>query len=131
VPLQKFQILDFDRVLPPDAPDDARHRVRMPRAIERGARVIQVDPLERRREAIAVALAPDFPVGHDVDTGRFLRADGQQRGVVLRLFQPRFRHAPQLARAHAGRKPPGELGAIDEPIRLWVAAHEGGRKKHA
>ena len=81
-------------------PDDARHRIGMARAIERGARVVEVHAVERGGEAVGVALAADLAVGDDVEAGLLLGADGQQRGVVLRLRRARAR-ARATARGRA------------------------------
>ena len=112
-------------------PDDARHGVRMAAAIERHARVVDVDAVERGRKAVRVALAADFAVGDDVETGRFLGADGEHRRVVLCLGEQRLRYAPQLARAYARRKTLREPRAVDEPLGLRITADEGGGEKHA
>jgi hypothetical protein len=112
---------------------DARHRVRMAGAIERAAGIVDVDALERGGEAVRVALAPHLAVGNDVEAGALLVADGDERGVVLRLLEPLRRHPPQLARAHPRWKPSGELLAVDQPFRLRVGADQRGgkqRKRH-
>ena len=61
------------------------------------ARVVEVDALERGGEAVGVALAADLAVGDDVEAGLLLRADGEQRRVVLRLGEVRLGDAPELA----------------------------------
>jgi hypothetical protein len=127
---QELQILHLHRMAAADRPDDARHRIRMPRAVERGARVVDVDPVERGREAVRIALAADLAVAHDVEAGVLLRADGDQRRVVLRLLQVRRRHPPELGRPHARRKAPGELLAVDQPVGLREAADDGGGEEH-
>ena len=68
-------------------PDDARHRIRMTAAIERRAGVVEIHAFERGGETVRITLAADLAVGDDVEAGLFLRADGEQRGVVLRLFE--------------------------------------------
>jgi hypothetical protein len=125
---EEKQILYFDRMLPAHLADDARHRIGMPGAVERGARVVDVHPLERGGEAVRVALAPRLAVGDDVQARFLLRLDGEHGGVVLRFFEQRLWNAPQLAGAHPRRKAPGELLAVDEPFRLRIAADERGGK---
>ena len=83
-------------------------------------------PCERGGEAVGVALAPHLAVGDDVEPGALLVADGEQRGVVLRLVEPLRVDAPQLARAHARREAGGELLAVDQPVGLGVGADEAG-----
>jgi hypothetical protein len=56
-------------------------------AVERGARVVDVDAVQRGREPVGVALPARLAVGQDVQAGLLLRPDGQQRGVALRLLQ--------------------------------------------
>src|SRR5207244_13601313 len=99
-------------------------------AVELGSRFVDVDALERSGEAVRVALAADLAVGGDVDAGLLLRADREQRGVVLRLREMRLGDAPQLLRAHARREAAGELLAVDQPFGLRVTADQRGRKKH-
>ncbi len=94
------------------------------------AGVVEVDALERGREAVRVALAPDLAVADDVEAGVFLRADRDQRRVVLRLGEVLGRDAPELLRAHARREAAGELGAVDQPLGLREAADDGGGKQH-
>jgi hypothetical protein len=83
VRLEEFQVLDLHGVLAADGSDYPGHGVRVAAAIERGARVVQVDTLERRGEAVRVTLAADLSVGDDVESNLFLHADRQRRGVVL------------------------------------------------
>src|SRR5690606_24794035 len=92
--VQELDVADLHGVLAPDLADDARHRVRMAAAVERRAGVVDVDALERRREAVRVALAPYLAVRDDVEAGLLLRADRDDRGVVLRLLEPGRVHAP-------------------------------------
>ena len=85
-----------------DRADDARHRVRVAGAVERRARVVEVDAVERGGEAVRVALAPDLAVGDDVEPGVLLGADREQGRVVLRLARATARRparAPARARA--------------------------------
>ena len=85
----------------------------MAATIKRGARVVEIDAFERRGETVGIALAAHLAVGDDVEAGLLLRFDGEDGGVVLRLVEIFRRNAPELPRAHARRKAPGELGAID------------------
>jgi hypothetical protein len=55
---------------------------------------------------------------------RFLIADRQQRGVVLRLGQPGLLQAPQFLGPHARREAAGQLGAVDQPVGLGIGSHE-------
>ena len=123
-------VVDLDGVPAPHRPHDARDRVRMAGPVQRGAGVVEVDALERGGEAIRVALPPDLAVGEDVEPRRLLRADRQQRRVVLRFAKPRLPHPPQLARPHAGREAAGQALAVDQPIGLRIAADERGGKEH-
>src|SRR5262249_29166850 len=100
----------------------------MARAVERAARIVDVDAFERGGEAVRIALAPDLAVGDDVEPGLLLRADGEHRAIVLCLRQVRLGHAPELARAHARREAARELLAVDQPLGLRIAADERGRK---
>ena len=126
---QELRVAHLHRPRTPDRPDHARHRVRMARAVERRSRVVEVEPLERVREVVRVALAPDLAVGDDVDAGLLHVAHGEHGRVVLRLLEPRLVDAPQLARGHARRQPPRELRAVDQPVGLRIAADDGGRKR--
>ena len=122
--LQELQVADLDRVLAADRPDHARHRVRVAAAVEGRAGVVDVDPVERRREPVGVALAPHLTVGHDVEPGELLIADGEDRGVVLRLLQPLGRDSPELRGTDAGREPTGKPLPVDQPVRLRVRTDE-------
>src|SRR5213592_1610345 len=99
-------------------------------AVERAPRMIEIDAFEHGGEAVGIAFAPDLAVGDDVESGLLLRPNGEQRGVVLRLGEIRLGNPPQLFRAYAGRKAPGELLAVDQPFGLRVAADKGGGEKH-
>src|SRR5882762_4637493 len=99
-------------MLAPDPADDARHRIGMSRAVERRARIVDVDAFERGGEAVRVALAADLAVGDDVEAGLLLGADRDYRRIILRLFQRGFCNTPKLPRAHARREAVGELLAV-------------------
>jgi hypothetical protein len=92
----------------------------MTRAVERRAGVVDVDAFERSGEPVGIAFAPHLAVGDDVEAGALLVADGDQRGVVLRLVEKFRRNPPELLGAHARRKPAGEPLTVDQPIRLCV-----------
>jgi hypothetical protein len=62
--------------------------------VERGARVVEIDAFERGREAIRVALAPDLPIGDDIEPRVLLGPDGQQGRVVLRHRKIRLGQPP-------------------------------------
>src|SRR5712691_1627822 len=51
--------------------------------------------------------------------------------VLLRLGEQRLGDAPQLLCAHPRREARGELLAVDQPLRLRVAANQRGWKQHA
>ena len=65
-------------------------------AAQRRARVIVVDAIERRGEAVEIALTADLAVGDDVEPGFFLAANGDQGGVTLGFLEQRLRDAPKL-----------------------------------
>src|SRR5206468_10264022 len=113
-----------------DPTPDSRHRVRVARTIERCAGVVDINAVERGREVVGVALAPDLAVGDDVEPGLLLRADREQGRVVLRFLEPRPGDAPKLLRTHARRESTGELPAIDQPLRLRVATDQRCWEQH-
>ena len=98
-------------------------------AIDRDAGVVEIDAVERGREAVRVALPAHLAVADHVDAGFLHVSDREQRGVVLSLLQEAFFYAPELSRAHARRKAAAEAFAVDQPFRLWIAAHDRGREK--
>jgi hypothetical protein len=110
---QELRVAHLHRPGPPDPPHHARHRVRVPRPIERCSGLVEVEAVERVRKAVRVALAPNLAVGDDVDSGFFHVADGQPGGVVLCLDEPLLVDPPELARRNARRQPTGQLLAID------------------
>ncbi len=123
---QELDVADLDRMLARDRADHPRHRVRVPAAVQRGARVVDVDALERGGEAVRVALAAHLAVGDDVQPGALLVGDRQPRRVVLRLLEIARIDPPQLRRPHARREAPAQLLAVDQPVRLRVGADEAG-----
>src|SRR5208283_4039637 len=100
----------------------------MSRPVERATGIVDVHPVERGGKPIGITLAANFTVGDNVEPSFLLRFD---RRVILRLGQKRFGDSPKFARAHSRRESARELGAVDQPFWLWVAAHERRRKQHA
>ena len=121
---QELKVAHFHRMLAAHFAGHARHRIGMTRAVKRGAGIVDVDAFERGGEAVGIAFAPHLAVGDDVEPGALLVANGEQRGVVLRLVEEFRRHPPQFLGAHARRKPAGELLAVDQPFRLRIGADE-------
>ncbi len=102
----------------------------MTAAIDRDAGVVEIDPVERRGEAVRVALAALLPIGEDVDPGPLLVADRQHGRVVLGLLEELRGNAPELARPHARRETARELRPVDEPVGLGVGPDQGGGQEH-
>src|SRR6478672_10106103 len=121
---QELEVADFDRVWPGDGSDHARHRVRMPTAIQRLAGVVDVDAVERGREVVRVALATDLAVGNDVEAGAFLRTDRKQGRVVLGLGEVLGSRPPQLTGPDAWGESAGKLRPVDQPLGLGEAPDE-------
>src|SRR5207249_2941443 len=71
-----------------------------------------------------------FAIGDDIQASPLLIANRQQRGVVLRLFQPFRCNPPQFASTHSRRKTARQILTIDQPFRLGIGAHERGRQQH-
>ena len=130
---KKLDVAHLDRPRAADRADHSRHRVRMAGAVERRAGVVEVHPLERCREAVGVALAPDLAVRDDVDPRSLHVADRDHRRVVLRLLQQLWCDSPDLQRPRARWEPAPEHFPIDQPVRLRVAAdHRRGQEfRHA
>ncbi len=128
VRLQELHVAYADGPRPHDRPGDPRHRVGMPAAVQSRAGVVDVDALEGGGEVVAVRLAPHLAVGDDVESRLLLGADGQHGGVVLRLLEVLRLDPPQLSRTHPRGEPAGQLGPVDQPVRLGVAAHQRGRQ---
>ena len=85
-----------------------------------------VDAAECCGEPVGIALAPDLAVADDVEARPFLIPDRGQRRRFLRLFQMLGRDAPHLMRTHAGRQAVHQIVPVDEPVRLRIAADDGG-----
>jgi hypothetical protein len=92
----------------------------MAAAVERRARVVDVDAVERRGEAIGVALPAHLAVGDDVEPGALLVGDRQPRRVVLGLLEVGRIDPPQLARADARGEPLAQPLAVDQPVWLRI-----------
>ena len=121
---QELDVAHLHGVPALDRADDARHRVGVAAAVERRPRVVDVDAREGGREPVGVALAALLAVGQDVEAGPLLVMDRDERGVILGLLEVLRVDPPQLRRAHPGREPVAEPGAVDEPVRLRVGADE-------
>ena len=65
------------------------------------ARIVTINACECGRKAVGVTFPAHFTIGDHVDAGPFLIPNRDQSGVVLSLFQERFRDAPDVVRAHA------------------------------
>ena len=91
-------------------------------AVQRLTGLVDVDPVEREHEVVRVALAPDLAVGDHVDPRALLVANRDQGRVVLRLLEMRLVDPPQLPCADARRQPAAERLAVDQPVRLRIAA---------
>ena len=128
---QELDVADLDRPRPPDRADDARHGVLVARAVERDAGVVEVDAVERGREAVGVALPPHLAVGDHVDAGPLHVLDGEAGRVVLGFLEQRLRDAPQLERAHPRRQARSEPLPVDQPVGLGIAPDDGRGQRHA
>ena len=89
----------------------------------------RVDAVERGREPVGVALAPDLAVGDDVDA-RPAPCRGWRAMVASSCACSRngSGHPPHLAQAHA-RDALRQQRAVDEPVGLRIAAHDRGRQE--
>ncbi len=127
---QERYVAHLHRLAAPDRPDHPRHDLDATRRA-RGdlRRVVAVRAVERGGEPVGVALAADLAVGDHVDAGALLVADREQRGVVLRLFEPGLLDPPQLARAGAGRDDLNQPLAVDQPVGLRIAADQRRRQQ--
>ena len=126
VSAQELQVAHLDRPTPADRAGDPRHRPRLARARGDRGRSVGVDALERGGEGVGVALPANLAVGDHVDPGKFHVADGHAGGVVLGLGEERLSHSPGVAHTHARNETSAERGAVDQPVRLGIAADDGG-----
>ena len=122
---QELDVAHLDRPRAPDRADDARDRVLVAGAVERDAGVVEVDALERGREAVRVALPPHLSVRDDVHARELHVLHRDSRRVVLGLLEELLRHPPELARPHPRRQPLAEPLAVDQPRGLRVAPDHG------
>jgi hypothetical protein len=104
---KEFQVPHLHRARAADRADYARHRYGLARARHDLAVVVEVEPVQRRGEAVGVALAPDLAIGQDVEPRLLLLANGDTGGVVLRLLQDSGSGMRQssLARVRGGNCP--------------------------
>jgi hypothetical protein len=128
---QKLDVANLDRLRAAHRADHSRHRALVAGAVEGHARVVEVDPLERRGEAVRVALPPHLPVGDHVHPGELHVAHREAGRVVLRFLQIRLGDTPELAGAHPRGQPVAQPPPVDQPLRLGVAADNGRDESHA
>ena len=128
---QELDVTHLDRPRAADRADDSRDGVLVAGAVERDAGLVQVDPVERRREAVRVALPAHLPVGDHVDSRALHVRDRKPRRVVLGVLEKRLGYPPQLERAHAGRQPRAEPLAVDQPVGLRIAPDDGREKSRS
>jgi hypothetical protein len=124
---QERDIAHLDRAQPADRADDARHHDGAARPAAHFRGIVEINPRERRRKPVRIAFAADLAIGDNVDAGTFHVADRQNRRIVLRLFEPGLGHPPQLLSTHPHRRQVDQLVAVDQPLRLRIAADDGGR----
>ena len=122
---QELDVADLDGSAPAHRADDARHHS-VTGAGRDGGGMLGVDPVQRRGEAVGVALAPHLPIGDGVDPRALHVADGQPRGVVLGLLQEGLGDPPGRGHAHAWHGVRSQGVAVDEPARLGIAADDAG-----
>jgi hypothetical protein len=91
--------------------------------------MVEVDAVQRIREAAGVALPADFAVGDDVEARAFLVADGEEGAVVLCGIEPGLGDAPEVGAADPRRRTRRQLFAVDQPLRLRIGADERRRKE--
>ena len=94
-------------------------------AVDGAAGILDVDAVERGREAVGVAFAADLAVGDDVDAGALLSRIA--RSVASSCACSSHASATrQISGARTPAAPSSQLGAIDQPVRLRIAADDGG-----
>src|SRR5207247_1396317 len=89
------------------------------------------DTAERGRKPVEICLATHLAVRHDIDAGALLIANGNQRRIVLRLFEQRGGHPPELSHPDARRRIRGEQRSVDEPLRLRIRPDDRCRKQRS
>jgi hypothetical protein len=124
---KELHVAELDGLPPSDPAHDARHRRLVARPVPDDAGTRHVDALQRGREAVRVALAPDLTVRDDVDARPFHVPDGDHRGIILRLLQPGLGDPPHALEAHA-RDALRQHRAVDKPVGLGIATHHRGRQ---
>src|SRR5439155_2164981 len=86
------------------------------------AGMLAIDAVERQGETVGIALAADLAVADDVDAGPLHIADGEDRRIVLRLFEQGIGDPPDVARTDPRHAVMRERAAVDQPIGLRIAA---------
>ena len=124
---QELGVAPLDRPLAPDPPGHARYRRGAAVGADHRAGIDRVEAVERQAEIIRVALAADLAVTDDIDAGPLHLADRDNRRIVLRFAQLRLRDAPDLMRMHPRHAVMFERRAVDQPIRLRIAADDRRR----
>jgi hypothetical protein len=93
---KKLHVSHFNRRRAADFIHHARHRRGLARTRHDDRRVGRVDALKRGCEPVRVALAAHFAIGDDIDSGALHIANGDNRRVVLRLFEIGFGNTPDV-----------------------------------
>ena len=127
---QKRNVANLYRTAPSDLPTTRGTGFGLTAAVQSDSGIINIDAIERCCEAVGVAFSPHFAVGNDIEPRPFLVADGKKGRVVLSLFQPFRRNAPQFLGSNPWRKATGEFGAVNQPIRLGIASNKRCRQKY-
>ena len=125
--------VDLDGGAAPDRSDHPRNGDGRPRAVDGLSGAVDVDAVERGREAVRVALAADLAVGDDVESDALLLVHGEGDGVPLGFGEVLLVDPPQVV----GADPHGQVAVeslpVDQPRRLGPAADERGgqdRERH-
>ena len=129
VGLQELQVTDLNGQPAPNRADHTWHQRCTSRWSADLGGVVQVQAIERCREAVRIALAAYLAIGDDVDAGQFHAANRQQGCVVLRPGEVRLWNAPHLCHSHTRYPALGQLRTIDQPVGLRVTADDGGREE--
>src|SRR5215831_8921297 len=86
--------------------------------------MLDIEALERRGEAVGIALAPHFAIRDDIDPRALHIGNREPRGIVLRLLQIRLGHTPDVACPHAWWQAVTEILAVHQPVWLRIAAND-------
>src|SRR6201988_4434340 len=125
---QKLHVAQLDRRGASDLADHAGHcRLGVAGARHDDGGIVGIDAVKRGGEAVGVAFAADFAVGDDIDAGALHVTDRDDGRVILRLLQMFDRQPPHLMHGGA-RHRFRQHGAVDQPVRLRIAADDGGRQ---